>query len=141
MDRRTLLGATALLGVSGCLGGAPGGDEPLRVTGQSLKDTGRCEDPETSSVSISESRVRATGCVTGPNGCAKADLGPVTVADGVLEVVVTTYRDAPPSVACTEALVYRGYEATIEVAGGPPETVRVVHDAPGGRRTVAETSP
>jgi hypothetical protein len=143
MNRRTLLRTVPLLGVaaSGCLR-APrnGGDDGRpRVTDRSLRDTGRCEEPETASVAVSDSDVRVTGCVTGPNGCAKADLGSASVDGSTLEVVVTTVRDAPPDAACTEALVYRGYVATVEVAGGPLETVRVVHDVPGGRQTVVET--
>jgi hypothetical protein len=140
MDRRTLLRAVPAAGVAGCLGAPRNGDGSLRVTGRSFRDTGRCERPETASVDRSDGQVRIAGCVTGPNGCAKARLDAATIEDDVLEVVVGTYRDAPPDVACTEALVYREYEATIEFAGGSPATVRVVHDAPGGRRTVAETS-
>jgi hypothetical protein len=142
MHRRTLLWAAPLLALSGCLGGGGGGggdDDPPRVTDRSFADTGECSDPESATVETSDGEVRIEGCVTGPNGCAVAALDSVTVVDGDLEVVVTTERDAPPNVACTEALVYRAYTATITLDGAVG-SVRVIHDAPGGRRTVADTS-
>ena len=147
MNRRTLCRALPLLALSGCVGtggggggGGGGGDDPPRVTDRSFEDTGECSDAETATVTESDGEVRIDGCVTGPNGCAVAALASATVVDGVLEVVVTTERDAPPDVACTEALVYRAYTATITI-GGAVSSVRVVHDAPGGRETVAESTP
>jgi len=139
MDRRTLLGTLSLLAVSGCAAspGESSPDDPLRLTDASVRDTGRCDDPETASVDASASRVRVTGCVTGPNGCSVARLGSATVDGDRLTVVVTTQRDAPPDTACTEALVPRGYVARIGVASGRPGSVRVVHDAAGGRQRVA----
>jgi hypothetical protein len=109
------------------------------VTDRSLSDTGECSTPETATVDASGSDVDIEGCVTGPNGCAAASLGSAAVEDGTLTVVVTTERDAPPDVACTEALVYRSYTATITL-DGDVGTVRVVHETPGGRETVAEAS-
>jgi hypothetical protein len=139
MDRRTLLGTLPFVALGGCTG-APNDDPPLRLDDASLRDTGRCGDPETATVDMSSSRVRVTGCVTGPNGCAVASFGSATVVDDRLEVVVTTRRDAPPDVACTEALVHRGYVATVDLASGRPATVRVIHDAAGGRQRVAEVA-
>ncbi|WP_251328792.1 hypothetical protein [Haloplanus pelagicus] len=136
MDRRTLLGALPFVVLGGCAE-APT-DDPLRLSDASLRDTGRCDDPETATVDVSSSRVRVAGCVTGPNGCAVASFGSATVAGDRLEVIVTTRRDAPPDAACTEALVHRGYVATLDLASGGPATVRVIHDAAGGRRRVAE---
>jgi len=139
MNRRTLCRVLPLLALSGCVGtGGGGGDDPPRVTGRSFEDTGECSDAETATVTESDGEVRIDGCVTGPNGCAVAALGSASVVDGALEVVVTTERDAPPDVACTGALVYRAYAATITIDGAVP-SVRVIHDAPGGRETVADT--
>ncbi|RCU47353.1 hypothetical protein DU504_08605 [Haloplanus salinus] len=143
MNRRTMLRTTPLLALSGCVGtgggGDGGGDDSPRVTGRSFEDTGECSDAETATADDSDGEVRIEGCVTGPNGCAVAALGSAAVGDGVLEVVVTTERDAPPDVACTEALVYRAYVATI-TTDGEVSSVRVVHDAPGGRETVVDTA-
>ncbi|WP_157969478.1 hypothetical protein [Haloplanus rubicundus] len=147
MNRRTLLRAAPLLALSGCVGTGGGGDngggddddEPTRVTDRSFEDTGECSNAETATVDESDGEVRIDGCVTGPNGCAVAALDSATVVDGALEVVVTTERDAPPDVACTEALVYRAYAATITLDGAV-SSVRVVHDAPGGRETVVDTA-
>ncbi|AXG05287.1 hypothetical protein DU500_01955 [Haloplanus rubicundus] len=147
MNRRTLLRAAPLLALSGCVGTGGGGDngggddddEPTRVTDRSFEDTGGCSNAETATVDESDGEVRIDGCVTGPNGCAVAALDSATVVDGALEVVVTTERDAPPDVACTEALVYRAYAATITLDGAV-SSVRVVHDAPGGRETVVDTA-
>ncbi|MFC7172493.1 hypothetical protein ACFQL0_02120 [Haloplanus litoreus] len=137
MDRRLLLRALPLLvaGLGGCVGGprGDGGDSP-RVTDTALQDTGRCSEPETASVTTEGATVEVRGCITGPNGCAVASLGSAALDDDGLEVIVTTERDAPPNVACTEALVYRGYEATVTVEDGRPGSVRVVHDAAGGER-------
>ncbi|WP_251342237.1 hypothetical protein [Haloplanus halophilus] len=140
MDRRTLLGTLVPVVLGGCIEAPRDDEEPLRLDEASLRDTGRCADAETASVDVSESRVRVTGCVTGPNGCAVASFGSATVSGRTLDVVVTTRRDAPPDTACTQALVPRGYEATIRLARGRPDRVRVIHDAAGGRRQVAETA-
>ena len=138
MNRRTLLRAAPLLALSGCLGGGGGGgDDPPRVTDRSFEDTGECSNAETATVDAGGSTVSVEGCITGPNGCAVAALDSATVTDGDLELVVTTERDAPPDVACTEALVYRAYTATITL-DGEAASVRVIHDTPGERRTVAE---
>jgi hypothetical protein len=139
MDRRTLLrmAPVALCGCVGAPSGGGDGDDTGGVTERTLRDTGRCGDPETASVDVTGSRVRIEGCVTGPNGCAVAGLGSATVTGDRLTVVVTTERDAPPDTACTEALVYRGYVATVATSR-EPVAVRVVHETPEGRRTVAE---
>jgi len=144
MNRRILLRAAPLLALSGCLGSGGGSgsgdDDPTRVTDQSFEDTGDCSNPETATVDTSSTEARIEGCITGPNGCAVAALDSVTVVDGALEVVVTTERDAPPNVACTEALVYRAYTATVTL-DGTAGAVRVIHDTPSGRQTVSEQSP
>jgi hypothetical protein len=144
MHRRLLIRALPLVVLSGCVGGSGGGggddgDDPPRVTDRSLEDRGECSDPEAATVETSDGEVRVEGCVTGPNGCAVASLGSATVEDADLTVVVTTERDAPDDVACTEALVYRSYVATIAL-DGDVGSVEVIHETPNGRRTVAETS-
>jgi hypothetical protein len=136
MNRRTMLRTTPLLALSGCLGGGGGDDDPPTVTDRSFEDTGECSNAETATVDTEGATVSVEGCITGPNGCAVAALDSAAVSDGDLEVVVTTERDAPPDVACTEALVYRAYTATITLDG--EASVRVIHDTPSGRRTVAE---
>ena len=135
MDRRGLLGTLALLAAGGCAD-TPA-DDPIRLDDASIRDTGRCGDPEAATVDASPARIRVAGCVTGPNGCAVASFGSARVENERLTVVVTTRRAAPPSTACTEALVYRGYVATVS-ASREPTAVRVVHETPGGRRTVEE---
>jgi hypothetical protein len=141
MHRRPLLRALPLVALGGCLGGTGGGDDdggdPPSVTDRSLTDDGECPDPEAATVETTDGEVRVEGCVTGPNGCAVAALDLATIEDADLTVVVTTERDAPPDVACTEALVYRAYTATTTL-DGEPASVRVVHDTPNGRRTVVE---
>jgi hypothetical protein len=143
MHRRSLLGTLPVLAVAGCAGaptdGAPT-DGSVRLHDTSLRDTGRCGDPETATVDVSASRVRVTGCVTGASGCAVADFGSATVEGDRLVVVATTRRDTPPDTACTEALVPRGYVATVELERGRPASVRVVHDAAGGRERVADVT-
>jgi hypothetical protein len=146
MNRRCLLGTVgfALAGAAlgGCLGAprADGGG-PTRITDRSLRATGGCDDPESATVDATGTAVRIRGCITGPNGCSVPRLGSATIEgdDGreTLTVVVTTETDAPPETACTQALVQRGYEVTVDDAGAGPETIRVVHDAAGGRRQVA----
>ncbi|WP_248895650.1 hypothetical protein [Haloplanus halobius] len=140
MKRRSLLRTLPVLatGLGGCLAprGDGGSDPPRRVTERALRDTGRCSEPESATVDTTASRIRVTGCITGPNGCAVARLESATLDEETMTVTVTTGSDEPPGTACTQALVYRGYVATIRVAGGAPSAVRVVHDVPGGRRTV-----
>jgi len=143
MNRRTLLRAVLPVVLAGCVGRGGGGgdgngDQP-RVTDRTFEDKGECSAPETASVDASSTEIRIDGCVTGPNGCAIASLDSATVDGGELTVVVTTDRDAPPDVACTEALVYRSYTATVTV-DGDVASVRVVHDTPGGRETVVDES-
>jgi hypothetical protein len=144
MDRRTLLRAVVPVALAGCVGrggndGDGGGGGQPSVTDRTLDDTGECSSPETATVEASSTAVRIDGCVTGPNGCAVASLDSATVDGTELSVVVTTERDAPPDVACTEALVYRSYAATITV-DGDVASVRVVHDTPSGRETVVDES-
>ncbi|MFB6108956.1 MAG: hypothetical protein ABEJ82_09000 [Haloplanus sp.] len=146
MNRRAFLGAGVALaaGLGGCVAsdGGEGGETPTRVTDRSFRDVGACDAPETATVGFdaAASRVRIEGCVTGPNGCSVARLDSATLGDGALSVVVTTGTTAGTETACTQALVSRGYEATVTVDRGVPSSVRVVHDVPGGRETVANES-
>lgn len=138
MHRRTLFRTVPLLALAGCTG-AGGGDRAPRITDRAFRDTGGCSHPETATVDASTTTVRIGGCITGPNGCSVARLNSAAVEGDTLAVVVGTGRDAPQNVACTEALVQRGYAATITL-DGRVSGVRVVHDAPGGRETVVDTS-
>ncbi|MEF8857216.1 MAG: hypothetical protein V5A16_07345 [Haloplanus sp.] len=153
MNRRTLFRAVLPVVLAGCVGRGGGGgdgdggdsddgddgDDQPRVTDRTFEDTGECSAPETATVNASSPAIRIDGCVTGPNGCAIASLDSATVEGAELSVVVTTERDAPPDMACTEALVYRSYTATVTV-DGDVASVRVVHDTPGGRETVVDES-
>ena len=142
MDRRSLLRTAPLLALAGCAGRGGSdddGDDHPRVTERTFDDTGECSAPETATVEVSASAVRVEGCITGPNGCAVASLDSTTVDSDELTIVVTTERDAPPDVACTEALVYRSYSATISLDGSVG-SVRVVHGAAGARETGVEES-
>jgi len=139
MHRRTLLRTAPLLALAGCTGAGGGGSGGSpRITDRAFTDTGECSDPETATVDASTTTVRIGGCITGPNGCSVARLDSAAVEGETLVVVVGTARDAPRDVACTEALVQRGYAATITLDHRVP-SVRVVHDAPGGRETVVDT--
>ena len=141
MDRRTLLRVAPLVALAGCTGagGGDGGDGSPQITDRAFTDTGECASasPETATVDASSTAVRIGGCITGPNGCAVATLDSATVEGDELVVVVTTTRDAPPDAACTEALVYRSYGATITL-DHRVSSVRVIHDTPSGRETVVD---
>jgi len=139
MNRRHLLRTAPLLALAGCVGRGGNDDDRPNVTDRSFDDTGECSAPETATVDAAATEVRIDGCVTGPNGCAVASLGSATVDGDELTVVVATERDAPPDVACTEALVYRGYVATVTL-DGRVSSVRVDHDTPSGRTTVVDRS-
>jgi hypothetical protein len=163
MKRRTFLTATAATGIgsiAGCLGdgessGSSDGtgtqtgeptdsttDEPARsptggeeVSSTSLEATGDCSSSGSGSVSFESSAVVVTGCIQGPNGCHQPVLREATMNGDTLEVVVTTEEQGGDM--CTQALVQRGYEATVSFGGGLPATVTVVHDSMGEQTTVA----
>lgn len=167
MKRRTFLTAAAATSVgslAGCLGdgessGSGGGtgtqtdeptdsttDEPARsptdtptgggeVSSTKLEATGDCSTSGSASVAFESSAVVVTGCIQGPNGCHQPVLRETTTNGDTLEVVVTTEEQGGDM--CTQALVQRGYEATVGFGGGLPATVTVVHDSMGEQTTVA----
>ncbi|SDM01368.1 hypothetical protein SAMN04487949_0499 [Halogranum gelatinilyticum] len=146
MNRRTVLAAVATAtttGLSGCTaggggdgtaGGSPSPGSAPTVDSSTLDATGDCSVPNTASVAV-DAAVVVTGCIQGPNGCHQPVLADVTVDGETLEVVVTT--EARGGDGCTQALVQRGYEATVTFDGDRPATVTVVHDSMGSRETVA----
>ena len=149
MNRRTVLAAVATAtttGLGGCTAGGGGDGDGGTASGSpstgsaptvgsaTLDETGDCSNPNTASVAV-DAAVVVTGCIQGPNGCHQPVLANAEVDGETLEVVVTT--EAREADACTQALVQRGYEATLTFDGDLPATVTVVHDSMGSRETVA----
>lgn len=145
MDRRTFLVtlATATTGLAaGCVADdAPGGSDGTTtsqptptIESTALDATGDCSSVGTASATFESTAVVVTGCIQGPDGCHQPVLQDATLDGATLEVVVTT--ESQGGDVCTQALVQRGYEATVTFAGGLPSTVTVVHDSMGSRETV-----
>jgi hypothetical protein len=101
-----------------------------------------CSDAGTASVTAGERTVTVRGCLRAENGCSVATLGAVLVdtASRALTVIVETDSRSDGEGVCTEAIVPRGYEASITFDRGRPRTVTVVHDDVRGRHDVAEQS-
>lgn len=71
------------------------------------------------------------GTLEGSDGCKTAALGTVEYdpeADALAVDVITRDREGTGERACTQALVYIEYEATVEFEGGLPTEVTVSHD-------------
>ena len=104
-----------------------------------------CPNPGEATVDFGgDGPVSVVGCVVGKNGCTVARLRGITYdeeADELL-VVVTTVEERDEDEACTQQIVHRGYEVTVEVDGAMPASVRVVHDDDheDGRRTVVDVT-
>ncbi len=99
-----------------------------------------CSDAGTATVTAGERTVTVRGCLRAENGCSVATLGAVLVdtASRALTVIVETDSRSDGEDVCTEAVVPRGYEASITFDRGRPRKVTVVHDDVRGRRDVAE---
>lgn len=166
MDRRTALslaagvGSVALTGCTGAGGGSSGGNgEPSespkptatetpneegefpRITDRSFIRTGDADEQrESASVTFGDDLVAVTGVIRGKNGCMRASLAAAEYDSDTdeLRVRVETVREGGDS--CTQQIVYRGYEAAVEFAGGLPESVVVEHESMGVVRTVTDVT-
>lgn len=140
MDRRSLLGVvSASVLLAGCAGSANPGSGTPAVTGQAFSRAGDCEDPGNATVEFSADRVAIGGCISGRNSCAEAALKRVAYdkSKDTLGVAVETIDTSGASEACAEVIVHRRYELDVDVAGGLPGTVVVVHDSFGAEAVVA----
>ncbi|WP_435062938.1 hypothetical protein [Halobaculum sp. EA56] len=166
MDRRTVLAAAAGVGsaaLAGCTGGSGGGGsgggetsesetptesatpsgegEFPRITNRSFDRTGDADEQgESASVAFDDDLVTVTGVIRGKNGCMQASLEAAEYDRGAdeLRVRVTTVREGGD--VCTQQIVYRGYEAAVEFAGGLPASVVVEHESMDEVRTVADVT-
>ncbi|WP_324665131.1 hypothetical protein [Haloarcula sediminis] len=162
MNRRTLLGTVASVGVAaltGCL--SEGGEDstpsatetgtptPTPPPDPTLTDvtftvSGRRSGTETDSATVSADggSVVVEGTIWGSDGCQTAELPRVNydgAADG-LTVPVETAGRADAGDSCTQAIVEIAYTATITFENGPPGTVVVTHDRGDGPATITTTS-
>ena len=151
MRRRTLLAtAASALALAGCVSSpgagdpsdrSPSGDSPSpssdeshtptpTIANHSFSPRKACETPGTADVAFDASTVTVTGCIRGPNGCHVPVLDSVAYdADADrLTVVVATESTADDDTACTQAIVERGYEATVRFEGGLPHRAVVYHE-------------
>jgi len=169
MDRRTVLSLAAGVGsvtLAGCTGGAGDGSsggngEPSespdptatktetpngegefpRVTDRSFARTGDADEQrESASAAFGDDLVTVTGVIRGKNGCMRASLAAAEYDSDTdeLRVRVETVREGGDS--CTQQIVYRGYEAAVEFAGGLPASVVVEHESMGVVRTVTDVT-
>lgn len=169
MDRRTVLslaagvGSAALAGCTGRGGGTGGtdddetaeepdptatetetpneGGEFPRITDRSFERTGDAAEPgESATVSFGTDLVTVTGVIRGNNGCMQASLKAAEYdrEANELRVRVETVHDGGD--VCTQQIVYRGYEAGVEFAGGLPASVVVEHESMGEVRTVTDVT-
>ncbi|SHG49712.1 hypothetical protein [Halobaculum gomorrense] len=113
-----------------------GGDRP-RITARSFTRTGDAGEPgEAASVAFDDEAVTVWGIISGRNSCMQASLGAIEYAPDTdeLRVRVETIREGGG--VCTQQIVYRGYEAVAEFAGGLPTAVVVEYESMGDVRTV-----
>lgn len=158
MDRRTLLrrsAALVALGLAGCTDAGspadgdgsptPGGDgtptpapptttEPTTVADFTFEvtniDSAATEPTAEVTFETGENRVRVTGTIQGSDGCKTAALEAIDydrAADEVTLSVITEDRESAGD-ACTQALVYIDYEATVSFTGGLPSRAAISHD-------------
>ncbi|MXR41100.1 hypothetical protein GRX01_07080 [Halobaculum sp. WSA2] len=160
------VGAAALAGCTGRGGGTNGGGdddetdegpEPTatetatetpneegefpRITDRSFERTGDAAEPgESATVSFGTDLVTVTGVIRGNNGCMQASLKAAEYDRDAneLRVRVETVREGGDT--CTQQIVYRGYEAAVEFAGGHPGSVVVEHESMGEVRTVTDVT-
>jgi len=169
MDRRTSLSLAAGVGsatLAGCTGGAGGGSsggngdpsespEPTatetetrneegefpRITDRSFTRTGDADEQrESARAAFGGGLVTVTGEIRGKNGCMRALIAAAEHDSDTdeLRVRVKTVREGGDS--CTQQIVYRGYEAAVEFAGGLPASVVVEHESMGVVRTVTDVA-
>lgn len=152
MNRRTLLrngGTLTALVLAGCTGaGSPvgEGDETTAPPTSDIANRSRISDSRFAvidrtaaatepmagvSFDQSEGLVRITGTIEGSDGCKTAALGAIDYrpdADELQVAVLTNDRPGTGEKACTQALVYISYEATVSFSGGLPSAASVSHD-------------
>lgn len=151
MDRRTLLrngAAFSALVLAGCTGSPPGGDgnettappttgspETTEIADYSFAVTDRTATTTEPAAEVAfdaeEGLVRVTGTIEGSDGCKTATLRAIDYnrdADEVHVSVATKDRPGTGENACTQALVYISYEATVSFTGGIPAAASVSHD-------------
>jgi len=170
MDRRTVVSLAAGVGsavLAGCTGRGGGtgdggdddetdeepdptatetetpneGGEFPRIANRSFERTGDAAEPsESATVSFDTDLVTVTGVIRGNNGCMQASLEGAEYdrETNELRVRVATVREGFD--ACTQEIVYRSYEATIEFGGGTPGSVVVEHESMAAVRTVADVT-
>lgn len=93
---------------------------------------------ESASITFGDGTVVATGTIRGNNGCYTARLGDVTMENDSLVVGIESFEDAEEDMGCTAATIYIEYEATVEISGDRPSSVRVDHN--GEPVTTAQAS-
>jgi FtsP/CotA-like multicopper oxidase with cupredoxin domain len=111
------------------------------IVSRSLEQQGDCNSPGNASIATDGATVSVEGCITGRNGCMYPALGAASYdaeADE-LTVRVTTENESDPDEACTQALVQRGYEVTVEFDGSLPGTTTVYHDSMDEEQQVARS--
>jgi len=165
MDRRTLLGtigATGIVGLTGCLSGDGSGETPSAAgTATTTSTPTPAPDPtltdatftvvgrqsgtqsDSASVSVDGESVVVEGSIWGRDGCQTAELRSVnydhTASELTIAIGTTERTDAGDS--CTQAVVEIDYTAMISVENGSPTTVVVTHDRGDGPETVVTASP
>lgn len=127
-----------------------GGSAPsLHDSSLTVTDITESEQPLTAEVSFDSetNTVTIDGVIQGSDGCATAALGDVSYdasSDTLSVDVVTQPREGSEDRACTAALVYISYEATIEFDDGLPGEVTISHDgdpvASGGYESASATA-
>lgn len=151
MRRRDVLATLATVAAAGCTG-TPGGSgdgatgtttQRPRVAGTSFEvtSTGCGRLKETATVSVGDSGISVTGTTSETSGCYTAELDSATYdADGDELRVVVVAVEREDADACVQCLTEIDYAASVEVDGGLPGTVVVVHRSRGEERTVATAS-
>jgi hypothetical protein len=128
-------------GSDGSDGSGDTGGSTVGVADTAFDARRECSGSTGARVEFAEDALVATGCIRGPDGCHVAALKDVALRDGTLRIVVTTEAEGGTDTMCSQAIVRRGYEATVSTTGGRPSTVEVVHVSMGERETVATAEP
>jgi hypothetical protein len=141
VNRRTLLAAGAGVlgsGVAGCFGiqnDTDQGSDIMETNFELVEESGT--GPESAAVTVDDGTVTVTGTIRGNNGCYTARLAGAAIEDDALVVSIESYEDAEDDQDCTMAIIYLEYEASVEIRGEVPTSVRVEHN---GERVAIEES-
>jgi len=98
--------------------------------------TGDCEESGVATIEYANNQAVITGCVEGHNGCAEPIVRSAGDEDGTFRIVIGEADLSDSETLCTQQIVQRGYELTIEY-NDPPSAIEVIHDDVGGREIVA----